>query len=84
MSTVYYTMSYGEYKKHAHRLHGGFVVGHSVDAPMTDDSEVLLKVIHEEHIHLYLEQQENVHVVPKEDSLIKIHAGVHPIMKDRR
>lgn len=82
MSTVYYHMTYGQYKEHAHKLHGGEVVGHSDDEVLTDTSIVVLKVSHYDHVHYYLEQQ-GIQSLPKTHPRVSYAASKHPLMKVR-
>lgn len=79
---VYYTLTYKEYKKHAKFLHGTSAVAHTLDDPMTDDSQLVLKVDGPDHVHLLLEKQ-NVQVLPKTHQSVQDLATHHPLMRNR-
>lgn len=82
MSVSYYTLTYREYKKHAHHLHGAAAVAHTLDDPMTDDSQLVLKVDGPDHVHHFLEKQ-NVEVLPTSHQSVLELTQHHPVMRHR-
>jgi len=82
MDTVYYTMTYGEYKKHTHMLRN--CVGHSQDEVLTDDSIMVVKVTDHDHVHHYLEQQgDQVNQAHPTHEKVLALATYHPVMRHR-
>lgn len=79
MVQVYYKISYKQYKEVCHRIPN--CVGHSDDETLTDDSELILKVTGEDHIHLYLEQQGIEAIDYPGHTSVPVLS--HPIMKRR-
>ena len=75
MVQVYYKMSHGTYKKHAHRIQGHW---HTEDAELTDSSVILLKATGEDHMHDYIEKQEGVSWTQT-----PIFASPHPLVRHR-
>jgi len=82
MSTVYYILSYGDFKKHAHMLHGTDNVAHSLDDPLTDDSEVILKLSAPDHVHHHFEKNDIWSLHPSHEKVTAL-ATHHPVMKHR-
>jgi hypothetical protein len=81
MDTVYYTMTYGEYKKHTGRLRN--CVGHSLDETLTDNSKLIVKVTDADHVHHYLETQTGVLSIPHTHQDVVDLATHHPVMRHR-
>lgn len=79
---VYYTLNYGEYKKIAHHLHGVAAVAHTLDEPMADNSQLVLKVDGPDHVHHFLEKQ-NVKILSTTHQVVQDLATHHPVMKHR-
>ena len=82
MTTVYYLTSYGEYKKVTHLIHGVDVVGHSMDIPMTDASELILKANAPDHIHLHFEKLGFTSLPTSHEKVVAL-ATHHPLMRAR-
>jgi hypothetical protein len=80
MDTVYYLMTYGEYKKHAHMLRN--CVGHSQDEVLTDDSVMTVKVTDRDHVHHYLENNGG-NPLPNTHAEVVRLSSHHPVMRHR-
>jgi hypothetical protein len=82
MVSAYYHMTFKEYKEHAPRLYGA--VGHSMDEGgyFHDESEMIVKVTAEDHIHLYLEQH-GFNPIPHDHDLVQGAVDAHPLLRKR-
>ena len=79
---AYYTLSYADFKKLAGHLHGVAAIAHTLDDPMTDDSQLVMKIDAPDHIHHFLEKQ-NVKVLPTTHQSVQDLAIHHPVMRPR-
>jgi len=82
VTTVYYSMSYRDYKARTHLMHGVNAVGHSTDDPMTDESLVVLKVTAPDHVHHHFEKLGAPSLHPSHNLVVALEKN-HPVMRHR-